>query len=94
MTEDKLKRVTVAATVCSVVLICILLFVLIFQVITIIVKNNRIKDYNEQIQILKELKEERADELDIHKQEWKILARARELGYRFPGDIDVTNNDN
>ena len=94
MTEDKLKRVTVAATVCSVVLICILLFVLIFQVITIIVKNSRIKQYNEQIEILKELKEDTADELDIYKQDWKIQARARELGYRFPGDIDVTNNDN
>lgn len=91
MTEDKLKRVTIAATVCSVVLIVILVLVLIFQVITIIVKNNRIKYYNEQIEILKELKDDKADDLDIYKQDWKIQARARELGYRFPSDIDVTN---
>ena len=90
MTEDKLKRVTVAATVCSVVLICILLFVLIFQVITIVVKKNRLSYYEEQIAILNELKADKADELDIYKQDWKIQARARELGYRYPGDIDVT----
>ena len=91
MTEDKLKRVTIAATVCSVVLIVILVLVLIFQVITIIVKNNRIKYYNEQIEIFKELNDDKANELEINKQYWKIQARARELGYRFPGDIDVTN---
>lgn len=89
MTEEKFKRISIAATVCSVVLACVLLMVLAFQVVTIIVKNNRLKAVDAEKAELERMLEESSDELDICKQDWKIKARARELGYRFPKDVQI-----
>ncbi len=89
MTEEKFKRISIAATVCSVVLACILLMVLVFQIATIVVKKNRLKAFDAEKAELERMLEESSDELDICKQDWKIKARARELGYRFPEDVKI-----
>ena len=91
MTEQKLKKITIASTVTAVVLLAVLLFVLAFQIISIIVKKNELKKYDEQIIEYNKLISEKSEELDIYQADWKIQARARELGYKFPGDVDVTN---
>ena len=91
MTEQKLKKITIASTVTAVVLLAVLLFVFAFQIISIIVKNNELKKYDEQIAEYNRLIGEKSEELDIYQADWKIQARARELGYKFPGDVDVTN---
>ena len=89
MTQEKFKRISIAATVCSVVLACFLVMFLAFQVITIVAKNNRLKAYDAEKAELTRLIEESSDKLDMYKQDWKIQARARELGYRFPGDVNI-----
>lgn len=90
MTEDKIKKITIASTITAVVLFVVLLFILIFQVVSIIVKNAQLSEYDNQIAEYEKLIDDREGDLEIYKADWKIQARARELGYKFPGDLDVT----
>ena len=46
-------------------------------------------EYDAEKAELTRLIEESSDKLDMYKQDWKIQARARELGYRFPGDVNI-----
>ena len=51
MTEEKQKRVTVAATVAAVVLLFVVLVVLLFQIVYISVKKNEVRKIDEEIAI-------------------------------------------
>ena len=91
MTEEKIKRITVATTIGAVVLLCFLIFVLAFQVVKINASKKLEADYDAQILYLEELRNEGADKIALHKQSWIVQARARELGYDF--DMDRYVND-
>ena len=53
MTEEKQKRVTVAATVAAVVLLFVVLVVLLFQIVYISVKKNEIRKIDEGLRTAK-----------------------------------------
>ena len=91
MTEEKIKRITVATTVCAVVLFCFLMFVFVFQIVKISASKKLEAEYDAQISYLEELRDEGVDKIDLHKQSWVVQARARELGYNF--DMDRYVND-
>jgi len=86
MTEEKLKRVTVATTVGAVLLAIVLLFVLVFQLISIKVEKDKLAELDAAIVEYKRLIDEGTEELDARSEYWWIVKRARELGYRFDGD--------
>ncbi len=91
MTEEKIKKITIASTVCAVCLLFVLLFVfLVPSLISIGVKKNQLAEYNEEKEHYQELINDANDDLSLNKELWVIVSRARELGYRFPDDIDIT----
>ena len=63
MTEEKQKRVTVAATVAAVVLLFVVLVVLLFQIVYISVKKNEIRKIDEEIAIYERMVADGEDEL-------------------------------
>lgn len=91
MTEEKIKKITVASTVCAVCLLFVLLFVfLVPSLISMGAKKKQLAEYEEEKQRYQELIENASDDLALNKELWVIVSRARELGYRFPDDIDIT----
>lgn len=91
MTEQKSKRVIVSITAGAVVLLVILLCVLVYQLISIKNEKNNNKELESQIAMYEELTEAEKDTLLARKQRWWIERRARELGYKYDGDIDLTD---
>lgn len=91
MTEEKIKKITVASTVCAVCLLFVLLFVfLVPSLISMGSKKKQLAEYEKEKQHYQELIENASDDLALNKELWVIVSRARELGYRFPDDIDIT----
>ena len=91
MTESKSKKIAVALTAGAVLLLFILVAVLIYQLLSIKTERKNQKEYQEQIALYEQLIEQNGDTLEARKQRWWIERRARELGYQFPGDIDLNN---
>lgn len=89
MTESKIKRLIVALTSGAVLFMAILVSVLVYQLVSIKVARNEIKELEKQIAIYTELTEDKKSTLSARRQKWWIERRARELGYKFPDDIDL-----
>ncbi len=89
MTEEKQKRVTVAATVAATVLLFVVLAVLIFQIISISVKKREIAQLDAEIAVYEEMIKEGKDELELNKQRWVIEQKARALGYKYKYEITL-----
>lgn len=86
MTLEKQKRLIASATAMAVVLAVILIIVMIYQMITINVKNQELKRLNLEIQRLEEQRDELDQGIERWQTEWKIIERARELGYVYKND--------
>ena len=91
MTESKAKRLIVSITAGAVLLLVILLSVLVYQIVSIKKERDSLKEYNEQIAYYEQLIREKGDTLEARRQRWWIERRARELGYKFPDDVGLTD---
>ena len=91
MTESKAKRLIVSITAGAVLLLVILLSVLVYQLVSIKKERDSLKEYNEQIAYYEQLIREKGDTLEARRQRWWIERRARELGYKFPDDVELTD---
>ena len=89
MTEEKQRRVTVAATVAAVVLLFVVLVVLLFQIVYISVKKNEIRKIDEEIAIYERMVADGEDELELNKQRWVIEQKARALGYKYKYEVTL-----
>lgn len=90
MTEDKAKRLIVAITVGSVLLIVILSFVMLYGMIKIRSENKAINELNAEIRRYEQLLSEGQDTLETRSMRWWIERRAMELGYRYDGSGPVS----
>lgn len=86
MTEEKQKRLIVAVTVGSVLLMVVLLFVMVFQLVALSQERNKHAVLEQKIAEYKTLKEQGEDALEARSARWWIEQSARELGYYFDGD--------
>ena len=87
MTESKFKRLVVAGTVGAVLLVAILLIVMVYQLIAIAVEKNNYEEYQAAIARLEQLKDDNEQTLQYRQTEAWIVRRARELGFKYKGDI-------
>jgi len=81
MTQEKLRRVVVAATVAGTTLLVVLLSVLIYQFVTWGVYNKRIEKLEEENAQLEQENEVLEKDLNYYKDEWGRWALAFEKGW-------------
>ncbi len=93
MTEDKKARITVAATVASVLLLFILLVVLIYQMANYSAIRKQKAILERQKQILQEEISDKEKEIANRKTEWQMEMQARKYGLMFPGDSRFQTDD-
>ena len=86
MTESKIKRLIVAATVGAVLLIVILLTIMVYQLISASVEKKRIDEIDAKIVEYRALIEEGEETKEARSMRWWIVREARELGYVYDGD--------
>ena len=86
MTESKIKRLIVAATVGAVLLIVILLTIMVYQLISASVEKKRIDELDAKILEYRALIEEGEETKEARSMRWWIEREARELGYVYDGD--------
>ena len=86
MTESKIKRLIVAATVGAVLLIVILLTIMVYQLISASVEKKRIDEIDAKIVEYRALIEEGEETKEARSMRWWIEREARELGYVYDGD--------
>lgn len=90
MTESKAKRLIVAVTAGAVLLLAVLVCVLIYQLISIGVERANAAELEKEIAYYEALIEEKGETLEARRQRWWIERRARELGYTYDGDLELT----
>ena len=93
MTENKFKKVVAASIVGAIMLIVILVSVLIYQVATLSSGAKKINELETQIKVYQQLILENKDEEEIRETKEWIEERARELGYKYPNDIIIDDDD-
>ena len=86
MTESKIKRLIVAATVGAVLLIVIHLTIMVYQLISASVEKKRIDEIDAKIVEYRALIEEGEETKEARSMRWWIEREARELGYVYDGD--------
>lgn len=86
MTESKIKRLIVAATVGAVLLIVILLTIMVYQLISASIEKKRIDEIDAKIVEYRALIEEGEETKEARSMRWWIEREARELGYVYDGD--------
>lgn len=87
MTEDKFKRIVIAATVGAVLLMFILVSVLVYQLIAIGGQKRREEELIAKYEEYNRLTDEEKAKLDAVNSYWYIIQEAREMGYYFPDDV-------
>lgn len=92
MTESKFKKVVVASIVGAIMLIVILVTVILYQVITMSGYAKKKNELESEIARYEKLLDENASEEEIRKSKEWIIERARELGYVFPDDIIISDD--
>ncbi len=86
MDEARVKRLIVATTIGAVMLAFILLVVMMYQLIAIGVKNKRIENFKQQIEVLDAKIASGEEDLAVRKERDWIIYEARKLGYYFEDD--------
>ncbi len=89
MIETKQRNMIIAGTVGAVLLLVILLSILVYQLITIGVKNKKVKALEAETARYEELLKQGEDSLDCYTAKWYIEGKARELGYLYPDEINL-----
>ncbi len=84
MTEEKRNKLIAAVTVNVILLIVILAVVLVYQLIEISVKNNRKKQYAQEIQSYYEELEKAENSLDYYQSDEYLKQLAFKYGFDFP----------
>ena len=93
MTERKFKRVVTASIVGAIMLIIILVSVILYQVITMSSYIRQRDELINEITRLERLIDENASEEEIRQSREWIEEQARKLGYKYPKDIIIDEND-
>lgn len=86
MTEEKLKRVTVASVAGGILLLVILVSILIWQLVAISLEKNKKQELLDKIAYYDTVKNDKEKVLEAVSSKWWIEQRARELGYRYIDD--------
>ncbi len=86
MKEEKFKKIVIGATVTAVLLVVILVVFWIYQLISISVKENRIKELKEQIAYYEQIRDTSQDEKELYEAELWLEWAARQLGMIKEGD--------
>lgn len=90
MTEEKVKRLIVAATVGAVLLVVILCSVMLFGIIKINKEKREIAELEAEIARYEQMIQEGQDTFETRSTLWWIQRRALELGYTFDGSTSLT----
>ena len=90
MEEGRLKRLIVAGTVTAVLLVIILISVMIYQLISISVMKKEEALLDQKIKDYEQLIEDTSVDIDTRSEKWWIEQRARELGYLYGTDHDLS----
>ena len=93
MTEAKIKRLIVAATVGAVLLIVILLTIMVYQLISASAEKKRIDELDAKILEYNELIKAGEETKEVRSLRWWIEREARQLGYTFEGDVNYKTTD-
>ncbi len=86
MTHDKGRKLIIAGTVASVLLVFFLLCVIIYQFIAISVAKERIAEYKESIEYYENVINRAEYDLEYYKSEYYLDQAARAYGYIYPED--------
>ena len=86
MKEEKFKKIVIGATVTAVLLVVILVVFWIYQLISISVKENRIKELESQIAYYEQIIATSQDEYELYEAELWLEWAARQLGMIKEGD--------
>ena len=88
MTEEKKQRLISAGTAMSVVVLFMAIVILAYQLIAIGVKTRQKNELVAEKTRLEQEIAEAKDGVEVWKQEWKIVQRAKQLDYVFKEDKD------
>lgn len=86
MSENKVIRLIIAATVGAVMLLVILLSIMVYQMVAIDTKQKDLAALNAKINEYKLLIEQGEDTIEVRSTYQWIEREARKLGYMFDGD--------
>ena len=86
MSENKVIRLIIAATVGAVMLLVILLSIMVYQMVAINTKQKDLEALNAKINEYKLLIEQGEDTIEVRSTYQWIEREARKLGYMFDGD--------
>lgn len=93
MTENKFKKVVVASIVGAIMLIVILVTVILYQVITMSSYIKQRDNLIENIAKLEKMIDDNASEEEIRQTKEWIEEQARKIGYKYPNDIIIDDDD-
>lgn len=93
MTESKFKKLVVALTVGAILLLFLLCSFLVYQLVYINSEKRKSEELEAKIKEYTMLIERGEDTIETRSMRWWIERRARELGYTFDGDIDLSSFD-
>ena len=93
MTESKFKKVVAASIVGAIMLIIILVTVIVYQVVTMSGYIKQRDSLIEGIARLEQMIEDNASEEEIRTTKEWIEEQARKIGYKYPNDIIIDDDD-
>lgn len=88
MQEEKFKKIVIASTVAAVILFVFLIIFLVGQLISISAQKKRDKELQQLIEQYNQLINSQENDISIYEDRVWLEIAARELGMKFPDDID------